>query len=102
MFIFPLLLSGFENIARELLGPGLNLKQGLGALIARVMQAMLPQKGEVPTLFFPDKAVAEALRKLFVQINMPTGDTPQAQFRVKVFGKSGGWYKAVGCRGWEN
>ena len=81
----------------------MNLKQGLGALIARVMQAMLPQKGEVPTLFFHDKTVAEALRKLFVKINMPTGDTPEAQFRVKVFGKGGGWYEAVGCDcGWEN
>ena len=67
----------------------MNLKEGLGALIARVMQAMLPKKGEIPTLFFHDKKVAEALRKLFVQINMPTGDTPEAHFRVKVFGKNG-------------
>lgn len=81
------LYAGLENIVRLVLGPDFSLKKGLGAVIAQVMQSALPRKGELPTLFFNDKTVVEALKNLFLKVNMPTGDAPQAQFRVKVFGK---------------
>ncbi|XP_070194790.1 uncharacterized protein [Littorina saxatilis] len=83
--------QGLENIVRLVLGPDFSLKKGLGAVIAQVMQSALPRKGELPTLFFNDKTVVEALKNLFLKVNMPTGDAPQAQFRVKVFGSEVGF-----------
>ncbi|XP_076462474.1 apolipoprotein B-100-like isoform X2 [Babylonia areolata] len=87
-------MQGMENIARELLTQGLYPADGMGAGVARLVQAMLPKTGETPTLFFQDMKVMEALKKLMTRINMPSGDTVQAQFHVKVFGSEVGFVDA--------
>ncbi|KAL8576508.1 hypothetical protein ACOMHN_003066 [Nucella lapillus] len=84
-------MQGFENVARELLGRGLNSKDDIGAVIARVIEAILPKNGEAPDMFFHDWRVVKGLKQLFTKINMPTADSVQAQVHVKMFGSEVGY-----------
>lgn len=64
----------------------MDFKNGMGAFAARVMQAVLPKRDEVPLLFLQDKKLAENLQKLLASVNMPTGDSPEAEIHLKLFG----------------
>nr|KAG5702175.1 hypothetical protein BaRGS_033887 [Batillaria attramentaria] len=85
-------IQGVENIVREVFMSDLNIRRdGPGALIAKIMQAALPKTGGPPTFFFPDENVVESLKKLFLQVNMPTGDVPQAHFHLRILGSDVGF-----------
>ncbi|XP_025109314.1 uncharacterized protein LOC112573299 [Pomacea canaliculata] len=85
-------VQGFENIAREFLGPEFQMERcPARSAHCQNYASRSVKTRKVPTFFFEDKTVVQALQELFQRVNMPSGDSPQAQLHIRLLGSDVGF-----------